>query len=93
MRIKLRSIRNYESFKQVFLKVLNEYASFKKNFAAKIVSHITKTLRKAIMRKFGFKSKYLKNRTIRSEAKYRKKRIAVANFIKRNEKNYAQTWN
>ena len=45
------------------------------------------------MRKFGFKSKYLKIRTIRSEAKYRKKRIAVANFIKRNEKNYVQTWN
>lgn len=54
---------------------------------------MAKTLRKAIMRKFGLKSKYLKNRTIRSKAKYRQKRIVVANFIKRNEKNYAQTWN
>lgn len=54
---------------------------------------MAKRLRKAIRRKFGFKSKHLKNRTIRSKAKYRKKRIVVANFIKRNEKNYAQTWN
>ena len=54
---------------------------------------MAKTLRKAIMRKFGLKSKYLKNRTIRSKAKKKKKRIVVANFIKRNEKNYAQTWN
>ena len=52
---------------------------------------MAKRLRKAIRRKFGLKSKYLKNRTIRSKAKYRKKRIVVANFIKRNEKNYAQT--
>ena len=52
---------------------------------------MAKRLRKAIRRKFGFKSKHLKNRTIRSKAKYRKKRIVVANFIKRNEKNYAQT--
>ena len=54
---------------------------------------MAKRLRKAIRRKFGLKSKYLKNRTIRSKAKYRQKRIVVANFIKRNEKNYAQTWN
>ena len=69
MRIKLQSIKNYESFKQVFLKVLNEYASFKKKCPAKIVQYMAKTLRKAIMRKFGLKSKYLKNRTIRIKAK------------------------
>ena len=73
LQLKLQSIKSYESFEQVFLEVLNSHAPLKKKFLrANHVPYMTKSLRKAIMRRSELQSKCLKNRAIKNKAKYKK---------------------
>ena len=59
--LKLQSIKSYKSFKQVFLKVLNKPTPLMKRFfRSNHVPYMTKPLRKGIMMRFEFESKYLK---------------------------------
>ena len=59
--LKLQSIKSNESFKQVFLKVLNKHVLLKKMFfRSNHVPYMTKLLRKGIMMRFELESKYLK---------------------------------
>ena len=92
LRRKLQSIKSYESFEQVLLEVLSNHAPLKKKFLrASHVPYMTRSLRKANMRRSKLESKYLKKRTIKSKAKYKKQKNFVPNFIKRNGKNSTQT--
>ena len=57
-------ISNYESFETTFIEVLNKHAPLKKKLLrANHAPYITKTLRKAIMRRFQLETKYLKTKT------------------------------
>ena len=56
-------ISNYESFETTFIEVLNKHAPLKKKLLrANHAPYITKTLRKAIMRRSQLETKYLKKR-------------------------------
>ena len=47
---------------------------------------MTKSLRKAIMRRTELESKYLKNRAIENKTKYKKQKNYLTDFTKKNEK-------
>ena len=52
---------NYESFETTFIEVLNKHFSLKKELlSANHAPYITKTLRKAIMRRSQLETKYVK---------------------------------
>ena len=56
-------ISNYESFETTFIEVLNKHAPLRKKLLrANHAPYITKTLRKAIMRRSQLETKYLKKR-------------------------------
>ena len=75
LRLKLQSIKSYESFEQVFLEALNKHAPLKKKFLrANHVPYMKKSLCKAIMRRPDLEIKHLKNRTIENKAKYKKQK-------------------
>ena len=58
IREKLRSVNNYETFESEFLNVLNIHASLKKKvIRANHVPYMTKSLRKAIMKRSQLESK------------------------------------
>ena len=57
-------ISNYESFETTFIEVLNKHAPLRKKLLrANHAPYITKTLRKAIMRRSQLETKYLKSKT------------------------------
>ena len=57
------------------------------------VPYMTKTLCKAIMRRYELEIKYLKNVTIENKAKYKKQKNSCSNSIKRSGKKFIQTQN
>ena len=61
---KLREgISNYESFETTFIEVLNRHAPLRKKLLrANYAPYITKTLRKAIMRRSQLETKYLQTK-------------------------------
>ena len=63
LRLKLQTIKIYEPFEQVFLETLKQFQK------ANHVSYMTKSLRKAIMRRHELEGKYLKIRTIENRIK------------------------
>ena len=78
--MKVQNIKTYQPFEQVFLEILSEYSTLKKNFLrASHVRYETKLLRKAIMPFTELESKYLKNRTIENKTKCKEPN----NFYKR----------
>ena len=57
-------ISNYESLETTFIEVLNKHASLRKKFLrANHAPYITKTLRKSIMRRHQFETKYFETKT------------------------------
>ena len=90
--LKFQSIKRYESFKQVFLKVLNKHVPLKKMFfRSNHVPYMTKLLRKGIMMRFELESKYLKKWPLKIKLKIRNKIVFVLKFIKRSGKKSTQT--
>ena len=58
------SISNYESFETTFIEVLNKHAPLRKKFFKdNVTPYISKTLRRAIMRRSELDTKYLKTKT------------------------------
>ena len=73
LKLKPEFITNYESFEDVLLKILNKQAPLKKKVSgANQAPYMTKTLRKAIMRRSELDSKYLKNKTTEKKTRFKK---------------------
>ena len=71
--IELNQISNYNNFENVFLRVLEKHAQLKKKLVrANEAPYITKTLRKAIMRRSQLENKYRKQRTRDNKTLYKK---------------------
>ena len=78
-------ISNYESFETTFIEVLNKHAPLKKKLLrANHAPYITKTLRKAIMRRSQLETKYLKTKT-QTDLKLYKKHKNVCSKLYNNE--------
>ena len=66
-------VNDYSSFENIFLDTLNHHAPVKKKLLrANHAPYITKTLRKAIMRRSNLQTKYFKTRTSESLKKMQK---------------------
>ena len=79
----------YESFEELFLKVLDSQAPLKKKtIRANHAPYITKVLRKAIMKRSQLKSKYYKTKCENDFKSYKKQRNYVSRLYKKERKNY-----
>ena len=79
-------ISTYESFETTFIEVLNKHAPLRKKFLrANHASHITKTLRKMIMHRSQFETKYLKSKTQNNLKLYKKHKNFGSKLYKREE--------
>ena len=78
-----------ESFENNFLEVLEKYAPKKSKYIrANQVPYMSKSLRKAIMKRSELQSKLFKNRTYQNIVNYKKQRNFCNRLNKREKKNY-----
>ena len=79
----------YARFEKVFLKVLDEHAPIKKKTVrANDKPYMTKTLRKAMMRRTFLKNKFYKNPNDETKASYRKQKNFTDRLLRKEKKNY-----
>ena len=84
-------ISNNESFETTFIEVLNKHAPLKKKlFRANHAPYITKTLRKAIMRRSQLETKYLKTKT-QTDLKLKKNKNFCSKLYKRERRKYYES--
>ena len=85
---------DYASFERKFLLVLNKHAPLKKKqLRANEVPYMTKTLRKAIMKRTELETKYLKYRTKTNLTSYKKQRNFCSKLYKKERKKYYNNLN
>ena len=85
-------ISNYESFETTFIEVLNKHAPLRKKFLrANHAPYITKTLRKAIMRRSQLETKYLKTKTQKDLKLYKKHKNFCSKLCKRDRRKYYES--
>ena len=85
-------ISNYESFETTFIEVLNKHAPLKKKLLrANHAPYITKTLRKAIMRRSQLETKYLKTKTQTNLKLYKKHNNFCSTLYKRERRKYYES--
>ena len=78
---------NYETFHNVYLNVLNKHAPIKtKVIRANQAPYITKAYRKAVMKRFELKTKYLK--ILKNFNKFRKQKIFCSRLYKKERKKF-----
>ena len=79
----------YQEFENIFLSTLNLHAPFKKKFIrANHAPYMTKSLRKAIMRRSQLLTKYRKSKDKSDHARYKKQRNYVSKMYKREKKSF-----
>ena len=89
IRERLRSVNNYETFESEFLNVLNIHAPLKKKvIRANHVPYMTKSLRKAIMKRSQLESKYLRNSTVENMKIYKKQKNFCSRLYKKERKKF-----
>ena len=82
-------VNNYSSFENIFLDTLSYHAPVKKKLLrANHALYVTKTLRKAIMRRSNLQTKYFKTRTPESLKKYRKQKNYCSRLYKKECKTF-----
>ena len=82
-------ISNYKSFETTFIEVLNKHAPLRKKLLrANHAPYITKTLRKAIMRRSQLETKYLKTKTQTDLKLYKKHKNFCSKLYKRERRKY-----
>ena len=82
-------VNNYSSFENIFLDTLNQHAPVKKKLLrANHALYVTKSLRKAIMRRSNLQTKYFKTRTPESLKKYRKQKYYCSRLYKKEHKTF-----
>ena len=91
LRVKIRETPeiNYNSFEKNFLYVLERHAPTKKKTVRQNNKpYMTKTLRKAIMRRSALWNKFLKDKTTEAEALYKKQKNYTNKLLKKERKKY-----
>ena len=84
---------NYQSFEQTFLSLLNLHAPMKsKKQRANHKSYMTKTLRKAIMKRSELATKYHKTKSIEDYNNYKKQRNFCSKLYKKERKKFRTIW-
>ena len=84
-----KSVNNYKNFEEIFLKTLEKHAPLKrKQLRANNAPYMTKTLRKAIMKRSELKTKYLKQKTKESCQRFAKQRNYCSRLYKKERKKY-----
>ena len=84
---------DYREFEEIFLNILQKHAPLKKKLIrANQVPYMTKTLRKAIMRRSQLETKYHKTKTSDDQKTYKNKRILSVDYIKRRRRNSTKIW-
>ena len=79
----------YDTFEEIFINVLNKHAPMKKKFfRANHTPYMTKTLRKAIMRRSQLQTKYFKNKSQNDYLAFKKQRNFCSKLYKKERKNY-----
>ena len=87
--IELNQISDYNNFENVFLRVLEKHAPLKKKLVrANEAPYITKTLRKAIMRRSQLENKYRKQRTRENKTLYKKQKNVCSRLYKKERAKY-----
>ena len=85
-------ISNYESFETTVIEVLNKHAPLRKELLrANHAPFITKTLRKAIMRRSQLETKYLKSKTQTDLKLYKKHKNFCSKLYKRERRKYYES--
>ena len=88
---KLRGMRDkdYSSFENIFLSVLNKHAPYKKKLVrANQKPYLTKQLRKAIMNRSSLEHKFYKCQTIENHQAYKKQNNYCNRLYKRERRKY-----
>ena len=81
------NIESWIKFDEVFLAVLNRHATLKKKILrANHASHMSKTLRKAIIRRSYLEKKYLKKKQISLLEPTKSRKIIAVDFTRRKKK-------
>ena len=81
--------RNYVNFENVFIQTLENHAPLKKKIVrANHAPYMTKTLRKAIMRRFALENTFYKNNTIENNKAYKKHKNYCSRLYKKVIKQY-----
>ena len=89
LRMKLSITREYDDFEKAYLEVLDKHAPIKKKTVrANQVPYMSKTLRKAIMRRSNLENKYLKSRNPESKEAYKKQKNYCSRLYKKERKMY-----
>ena len=84
---------NYQEFEKTFIEILNKHAPMKKKLVSgNQVPYMTKTLRKAIMRKSEWETKYFKLKTNDTLKAYKNRNITGADYTRKKEKNPLKIW-
>ena len=79
----------YETFETNFLEVLNKHAPIKKKFVrANHAPYMTKTLRKAIMRRSALENKYYKDHSVQNNKAYKKQKNFCSKLYKKERRKY-----
>ena len=87
-------IHRYALFEKIFLQVLDKHASLRKKLLrANHAPYITKSVRKAIMRRSQLESKFLKHKTPESRQIYTKQRNYCSRLYKKERKKYYNNLN
>ena len=80
---------NYETFQNVYLNVLNKDAPIKtKVIRGNQVPYITKTYRKAVMKRSELNTKYLKKSTLENFNKFREQKNFCSRLYKKERKKF-----
>ena len=82
-----QQIDEYKHFKQIFLEVLNTHASIKRELLrANDVPHMTKALRKVIMKRSKLENRYEKRRKVKTLNFVKKQKNFCSKLYRRSEK-------
>ena len=80
-------MNEYKHFEQIFLQVLNTHVPIeRKLFRANHAPYMTKALRKAIMKRSEFESKYVKYKANENLKSYKKQRKFCIKLYKKEKK-------
>ena len=89
LRISLSEARNIKDFHENYLKVLNIHAPMKKKTVRKNQApYMTKTLRKAIMRRSALKNRWFRDKTLDSEREYKKQKNFCSKLYKKERRRF-----
>lgn len=91
-KLQKENINDYDKFENIFLEILNKHAPTKKKvFRANHKPYMTKTLRKAIMRRSALENKYYREKSSETFQIYKKQKNYTNKLMKKEKKKYFST--